>query len=214
MKFNLKRFLSIACLSLGLVTAMTGFSYASSDTDAVVNDYGSIVGDSNGNCVRTMWQNDKDPCVVKHDIIAKIMRMDERIAYFAFNKYDLTKAEKEKLAVIAAVLKQYNIRTVKIVGYTDRIGGDEYNNKLSEKRANEVKEHLNSLVKLKSSIVEIKGLGKANQIKDCNEITERKELIKCLGANRRVEVEVDYYDFTRETKEEDYNTHDHQDDVE
>lgn len=212
MKLNLERLLSIACLSLGIVTAISELSCASSDTDAVVNENGTIVGDSNGNCVRTMWQNDKDPCVVKRDIIAKIMRMDERIAYFDFNKYALTPTEKEKLAIVASVLKQYNIRTVKIVGYTDRIGSDDYNKKLSEKRANAVKEYLNSLVKLKSSIVQIKGLGKANQLKDCDEITDRDELISCLGVNRRVEVEVDYYDFTHETKEKVYNTHDQQDD--
>jgi OOP family OmpA-OmpF porin len=80
------------------------------------------------------------------------------------------------------------------VGYTDRIGTDEYNYKLSENRANAVKEYLDSQVKLDSSIVEIKWLGKNNLIIKCLDTMSRTELIQCLAPNRRVEVEVDYYD--------------------
>lgn len=198
MQFNVTKLFSIFYFSLSLLVAGTGLANAGSDTDAVVSEGGGMVGDSNGNCVRTMWENENDPCVVRQQAITNIMRMDERIAYFGFNKFALTEEEKQKLTVVAEVLKKYNIRAVKIVGYTDRIGSDAYNDKLSERRANEVRNYLNSKVKLKTSIVQIKGLGKSNELKDCNEVTQRKELISCLGANRRVEIVVDYYDFAHD----------------
>lgn len=156
--------------------------------DVVVDMNGKVVHDGFGGCVRTIWDADKDKCG------NPIAMMDERIIYFDFDKSVLKDSEKSKLDVLAKVLKDHDIKAVKIVGYTDRIGTEAYNDKLSERRAVAVKHYLDSKVKLNSSVVDLRALGEHNQVKACDGVKGHKELISCLAPNRRVEVEVDYFD--------------------
>ncbi len=58
---------------------------------------------------------------------------------------------------------KYN-STVQIYGYTDRIGNDDYNKKLAERRANTVREVLQA--KAKSARYEVYGAGENNVIFD------------------------------------------------
>lgn len=159
--------------------------------DVVISTNGNPVRDSNGGCVRTKWTVATDKCCHGHKH-SSIMHMDERIIYFDFNKSNLKDSERSKLDVLAGAIKENNIHAVKVVGYTDRIGKSEYNHKLSHARAEQVRQYLGSKVKLQSSVVSLRGLGEANQVKACNDIKDRGELINCLAPNRRVEVEVDY----------------------
>jgi len=188
------------CFTINILCLLSNLSHALINEDAAIDSRGAFIRDSNGNCVRTEWSTNLDPCapvlakVVKQNIAYKIMGMEERKVFFAFDKADVEDSEKSKLKVIADALKEHNITKVKIVGYTDRIGLEKYNQALSEKRANAVKALLDSLVKLESSLVDIRGLGKSRQLIDCPGIKERDKLIDCLSPNRRVEVEVDYYD--------------------
>jgi OOP family OmpA-OmpF porin len=164
--------------------------------DAVRDKSGNFVLDSKGDCVRTQWATSMDPCLEYHDIIEKIMLMEERKIYFDFDKAIIKDFEKDKLRTIANVLKQHNITKIKIIGYTDRIGTEGYNYKLSQRRAEAVRCYINSLIHLDSSKLEIRGLGKTHQVEPCAGIHKRDELIDCLAPNRRVEIEVDYYDIT------------------
>jgi len=61
-------------------------------------------------------------------------------ALFDFNKAVLRPAGKAKLDELVAKAKAINLEVILAVGHTDRIGGDAYNQKLSEKRAAAVKE--------------------------------------------------------------------------
>lgn len=182
-----------------LIAILSSSSNATVYRDAVIDSHENFVRSSFGDCVRTSFQTSGDPCAqvirVKADAITKIMAMDERIVYFDFDKYQLKPESKEKLRVLAGVFKKHNISAVKIIGYADRIGTDEYNYTLSEKRANAVKDYLDSLVKLDSSIVELRGLGKIDLVQECQSIHKRSNLISCLAPNRRVEIEIDYYDY-------------------
>jgi outer membrane protein OmpA-like peptidoglycan-associated protein len=93
-----------------------------------------------------------------------------------------------KLDEIAAVLaRNPQINHVQITGYTDRIGTDSYNLKLSQRRADAVKSYLvgKGVAAIRLTAV---GRGKANPVVECNQ-TSRPALIKCLEPNRRVEVE-------------------------
>jgi len=180
-------------MALGIFSSLPQAALASVDLDAVRDSNGNFVRDSNNNCVRTKWET-PDPCCdgVKSDAISEIMKMEERIAYFDFDKSILKESEKAKLRKFAEACRKNNIRHVKIVGYTDRIGTDSYNHGLSKRRAHSVKAYLDSIIKLDSSIVEVKALGKHHQVKGCEDVKERNELIDCLAPNRRVEVEVSY----------------------
>lgn len=192
----------LAKIRLGLmafVAALSISGYATSaqagmnTKDIVVDSNGHHVLDSNGNCVRTMWEHHSDHCKKVMDI----MKMDERIIYFAFDSSKLDGEEQMKLDKLAGILKEHKITKVKIVGYTDRIGTNDYNKNLSVKRAHSVKSYLNGKVHLDKSPVEVRALGESHPVVSCKGVKGKEEVIKCLAPNRRVEVEVDYYDTVR-----------------
>lgn len=198
---NLKLTLPTISLTMGLLASLTSIANASVSRDAIRTSDESFVMDHSKHCVRSTANTAFDPCEAE-DVYTKIMQMDERKVYFDFDKSLLKESEKSKLMVVANILLQHNITAVKIVGYTDKIGTDDYNQRLSFARANAVRNYLNSLIELDSSIIDIRGLGKMDQVKECENSTERNELISCLAPNRRVEIEVDYYDIYKEKKAE------------
>lgn len=93
-----------------------------------------------------------------------------------------------KLDDIANVLSgNTSIDNVTISGYADRLGSDKYNLKLSERRANAVKDYLVGKG-VSANRLNAVGKGEANPVVTCND-KKRADLIKCLEPNRRVEVE-------------------------
>jgi OOP family OmpA-OmpF porin len=93
-----------------------------------------------------------------------------------------------KLDDIASLLQAHpEVTNAQITGYTDRIGSKAYNLKLSERRANSVKDYLVSKG-VSASRLSTVGKGEADPIVQCSE-KNRTALIKCLEPNRRVEVE-------------------------
>lgn len=84
---------------------------------------------------------------------------------FDFDKADIS--EKDKAIIEESILPEIKFNsTVKIYGYTDKIGKDEYNKSLSERRANAVKELLSS--KVKDAKYETYGVGENEMIFDNN----------------------------------------------
>lgn len=113
---------------------------------------------------------------------------------FKFDKSgseDMIPGGLQRLADVAQRLKAYkSIQTLTVFGYTDRLGADEYNDKLSEARAKTVQAYLESLgVKSLSAIAQ--GKGKRDPVsKDCSTSTSREQQIVCLQPDRRVTIEV------------------------
>lgn len=179
-------------LTTSLCAAFAAVASASHSYNVAVTDSnGGVVHSAQfGTCVTSNLTSSVNTCKV--DAVQKIMMMDERVIHFDFDSYKLTSEDKAKLDVMADVFKSYDIKHVKIVGYTDRIGTDGYNDKLSKNRAHAVKSYLGSKVKLESMPVQVKGLGKSNQVESCEGIHDRAALISCLAPNRRVELQVDY----------------------
>jgi OOP family OmpA-OmpF porin len=110
---------------------------------------------------------------------------------FEFNKAVLRKAAMAKLDqdVVAKLPQCATIELILVSGYTDRLGSQQYNQKLSEKRADAVKAYL---VKkgVNASKIDTMGMGKTLQIKSCPDGKNRKALIECLAPNRRAVVEI------------------------
>ena len=91
--------------------------------------------------------------------------------------------------VIAKLGDMREVRYIIVNGHADRLGSTQYNQKLSEKRAEAVRAYLVSKG-VDASKVETLGFGKTLPVKSCPDQKERKGLIECLTPNRRVVVEV------------------------
>jgi len=61
---------------------------------------------------------------------------------FSTGKYSLMPGAREKLAKVAGILMAYPGLNIEVGGYTDNVGGDEMNQKLSENRAEAVRDYL------------------------------------------------------------------------
>jgi OOP family OmpA-OmpF porin len=110
---------------------------------------------------------------------------------FEFNKAVLTAEARAKLdsEVIAKLRDLRDVRYIIVNGHADRLGSAQYNQKLSEQRAEAVRADLVSRG-VDTSKVETLGFGKTLPVKSCPDQKNRKELIECLSPNRRVVVEV------------------------
>jgi len=110
---------------------------------------------------------------------------------FEFNKATLTNEAKSKLdSEVVAKLKDFGqIRYIIVNGHADRLGSAQYNQRLSEKRAEAVRAYLVSKG-ADASQVETLGFGKTTPVKSCPDQKDRKSLIECLAPNRRVIVEI------------------------
>lgn len=110
---------------------------------------------------------------------------------FEFDRSNLTPEARSKLdnEVVAKARDFGSVSHVQIDGHADRMGSQEYNQRLSERRAETVRAYLVSKG-FDASRMDTIGFGKTNPVKSCPGNMARKELIACLAPNRRVAVEV------------------------
>ena len=109
---------------------------------------------------------------------------------FAFDKAELKPEGMKKIDDIASRLKGANVQLINTIGHADRIGPDKYNQQLSEKRAEAVKEYL-AQQGVETSKVHSEGRGKSDPVTgdQCKGMKGDK-LISCLQPDRRVDIEV------------------------
>jgi OOP family OmpA-OmpF porin len=115
---------------------------------------------------------------------------------FAFNKADLKPEGKKALDNVVEQAKALKVEVIVAVGYTDRIGSDAYNLKLSQKRAASVKAYLVTKG-IPADKIYTEGKGKANPVTGttCNKIGgpqdgSNKKLVDCLQPDRRAVLEI------------------------
>ena len=103
---------------------------------------------------------------------------------------DLQPAGRENLENLAGQIKNgfSNIRSVDIIGYTDRIGDPASNSSLSLARANTVKQYLVSQG-IDSRVIRTQGMGASKPVAFCPG-SATPAVIACLMPNRRIEVSV------------------------
>ena len=103
--------------------------------------------------------------------------------FFDFNKNILTEADLKELPKAVAFVKKYPGAKIRLDGYTDSIGTDAYNMKLSERRAMAVKDYLIKEAGVDSSKITVVGHGEADPVAD-NKTPEGRT------KNRRVEISI------------------------
>lgn len=116
---------------------------------------------------------------------------------FEFNKAELREGGRTKLDELADRIKSQgaNVDEVVAVGHADRIASEDYNQKLSERRAEAVKTYLSSKG-IESSKVTAEGRGESQPVTgdECKrlgrESAKNRKLVACLQPDRRVEIEV------------------------
>jgi outer membrane protein OmpA-like peptidoglycan-associated protein len=101
---------------------------------------------------------------------------------FDFNKYTLKPEAREKLAKVSGILLSYPGLKLQVEGHTDSIGSDEYNQKLSEQRAEGVRDYLVAQ-SVSDENVTARGFGKSDPVADNSTDQGRAQ-------NRRVELVV------------------------
>ncbi len=109
-----------------------------------------------------------------------VMTLGSKSIRFAFDKASLRPEDKEVLSRIAGILSTLKGYQIYVYGYTDDIGTQEYNLKLSERRAQAVRDYLveNGL---NPNIMTTKGYGKADPLVPGSSPEAR-------AINRRVEI--------------------------
>jgi outer membrane protein OmpA-like peptidoglycan-associated protein len=101
---------------------------------------------------------------------------------FDFNKYTLKPGAREKLAKVSGILLAYPGLKVQLEGYTDSVGSDDYNQKLSQQRADSVQQYLVSQG-VPQDTMTATGLGKSNPVASNDTAAGRQQ-------NRRVDMVV------------------------
>ncbi len=110
---------------------------------------------------------------------------------FGFDKANLKDEGKAALEDAAAKIKANpEITVVVVTGHTDRIGSDAYNQKLSERRANQVKDYLIAQG-VNGSLIEAVGKGESEPVVECAGNKATKKLVSCLQPNRRVTIQAE-----------------------
>lgn len=114
-------------------------------------------------------------------------------ALFRFDKSgreDLLPGGLERLREVAESFKKYRkIESIAYVGHTDRFGSADYNQALSLRRAETVRDYLASFG-VKADQVSVEGRGSREPVVECSTQPPRDQQTVCLTPNRRVAIEV------------------------
>jgi len=102
---------------------------------------------------------------------------------FDFNKFILKPEAKDALSVVGDIIKENPAKKIVVTGYTDNVGSDEYNLKLSLQRAQSVADYLIYCEKVDPALFKIVGKGKADPV--ASNSTEEGR-----AKNRRVEIRI------------------------
>ena len=125
------------------------------------------------------------PVYVAPKPIVKVLRLNEAGgSNFAFDSDKLSDKARGELTSFAQTVKSSNVspNSVTVVGHTDSIGAEAYNQKLSERRANSVADFL-SAQGINRGVMKVTGQGEMNPVASNKTKSGRAE-------NRRVDISV------------------------
>lgn len=164
--------------------------YRNQDTHNSSVDYNPWIGSINAGVSYRFGQGAVAAPAMAPEVVSKTFNLNSDVT-FAFGKANLKPQAQATLDGIYGEIAQINSAKVAVAGYTDRIGSDAGNLKLSQRRADTV---ANYLVQkgVATNAISATGYGKANPVTGatCDQVKGRKALIACLAPDRRVEIAV------------------------
>jgi outer membrane protein (fragment) len=164
--------------------------YRTQETHNSSVDYNPWIGSINAGVSYRFGQGAVAAPAMAPEVVSKTFNLNSDVT-FAFGKANLKPQAKATLDGIYGEIAQINSAKVAVAGYTDRIGSDAGNLKLSQRRADTV---ANYLVQkgVATNAISATGYGKANPVTGatCDQVKGRKALIACLAPDRRVEIAV------------------------
>lgn len=210
------KYIAQSLAAIGLM-AMTALAQAQTvDRVYVIDQRAEVARSGTGLCWRTgFWTpaaaaNDPAGCACDKDLLPKekceppaakasapVAAKPITIAAKELFDYDKAILKPEGKAaidreVIAKLKDAGPIKTMLVTGHTDRLGSQQYNQKLSEKRAEVVKGYLVSKG-VPVDKIETMGAGKtqpATGVPKCDDKLPKKKLIECLAPHRRFTIDV------------------------
>jgi outer membrane protein OmpA-like peptidoglycan-associated protein len=108
---------------------------------------------------------------------------------FDFDKAELRAEATDTLTKVSQVINSYGRAPVVIEGHTDSLGADDYNLRLSEKRALAVKNWMQKVGGIALTRMSIKGLGETKPVAE-NTTPDGKDNPEGRQKNRRVEIRI------------------------
>ncbi|MDZ7753157.1 MAG: OmpA family protein [Gammaproteobacteria bacterium] len=108
--------------------------------------------------------------------------------HFAFDSARLLPGARAVLDALVEEVQGYeSVESVTITGHADRIGDATYNQRLSERRAQTVRQYLIDNRALRPQLIQVSGKGETRPVVVCEGL-RGQPLVECLAPNRRVEV--------------------------
>ena len=173
---------AIGAVGGGAIGAVAGRALGNTAMGAII---GATVGGATGAVIgRKMDKQAEEMKKVLGDAEVKrvgegiVVEFKERIL-FGFDKSDLSSSAQQNLNRLVDVLKKYPDTNIEVIGHTDDKGSDQYNQGLSERRANSVSSYLKNNG-VNSSRITTKGMGESDPKVANDSDANRSE-------NRRVE---------------------------
>src|SRR3954468_19628367 len=136
-------------------------------------------------------QAEAAPLAPPRPVIEKVSLSSDVL--FEFGKATLRDEGKHKLDELAGRISDANIEEIVAVGHADRIASEQFNQQLSEQRAQAVKAYLVDKG-MAAQLVKTEGKGESQPVTNCGKMgaerANNKKLVQCLQPDRRVDIEV------------------------
>ena len=163
--------------------------YRPQDKPNTAINYNPWIGSINAGISYRFGQGEA-PVVAAPEMVSKTFSLNSDVT-FAFGKANLKPQAQATLDSVYGEISQVKSAKVAVAGYTDRIGSDAFNVKLSQERADSVANYFVAKG-VAADAISATGYGEANPVTGatCDQVKGRKALIACLAPDRRVEIAV------------------------
>ena len=117
-------------------------------------------------------------------------------ALFGFDQDKLSTQGQAELDLLIDKLHQIQVQAIVAIGHTDRIGTPEYNQALSERRAEAVQRYLAEHGGIDAQLISVEARGEGQPVTGdaCDDLgparASNTRLVSCLAPDRRVDIEV------------------------